>query len=133
MGQSDIDGSHLVVPIVFVGSGDTGDGNGQIASAHLAAPLRHLPGRFGTHRAKPRQRFLADTKGYEELGEDLVTVVNLDCHLAAVFGQGKVAVRINLNVSTVFQKADSTADAGLGKAHLLAYVNRTYVLRFLRK
>ena len=73
------------------------------------------------------------TEGHEEIGKQSVTVVNLACNGKTAVGKREVAVLVHTNVSALLQKADSSAYAGLGEAHIFAHVDRSHVRIFLRK
>ena len=74
-------------------------------------------------------RFLTYTKRDEKSGQGAVAIVNLLRHVTALVGKADIAVLVNRYVSATLKQADRSAYTWLGKAHVLAHVDRSHVGR----
>ena len=66
---------------------------------------------------------LADTERNQKFGEQVMPVVHLLCNLKACIREGEITRFIHADVATVLKQTDSSADAGLREAHMLANVD----------
>jgi hypothetical protein len=69
--------------------------------------------------------------GAEELGDKGMSLKHFLCDLLAAFGEEKEAVLVGNDVAAAFQKTHGAAYAGLGIAHVFAYVDGAYGAAFL--
>ena len=69
----------------------------------------------------------------EELGQGVVTLVDLFGHGTAGISEGQISCGIHQQISGVLQKAHRSGDAGLAEAHVLRHVQGTHMFQLLGK
>ena len=69
-----------------------------------------------------------NTETDEKVGKESMTVEHFDSHLATYVGESDISVLVYVDISARLKQTYRTADAGLGEAHVLAYVDRTHVV-----
>lgn len=69
-----------------------------------------------------------NTETDEKVGKESMTVEHFDSYLATYVGESDISVLVYVDISARLKQTYRTADAGLGEAHVLAYVDRTHVV-----
>ena len=75
--------------------------------------------------------FPVDAESHQAFCKSRMPLVYFFCYSAAGTGQRKMTFLINNDVAGVFQQADCSADAWLGKSHMIADIHRSYMISFL--
>ena len=63
----------------------------------------------------------------EKVGKESMTVEHFDSYLTTYVSKSDISVLVYVDISARLKQTYRTADAGLGEAHVLAYVDRAHV------
>ncbi len=74
-----------------------------------------------------------DAEGGQKCRQYGVTLVNGLCDLETRLGQTEQTILVDGNITVIAQQADCSADAGLGEAGIMRYVDRAHLTVLLHE
>ena len=80
-----------------------------------------------------RSDLVIDAEGGQKCRQYGVTLVNGLCDLETRLGQTEQTVLVDGNITVIAQQADCSADAGLGEAGIMRYVDRAHLTVLLHE